>query len=163
MTRRSLTSVGASTPAAAAVLSRRSSTSISAARSARREPGAETGRLEVGEERGEAVLPDGAGERVDRPVDAREGGERGVELSAVDEEMLGSRRDRGAVEVDEPHVGAEHRERVRLDPVMRDAGASERVDRLPRPGEERVVDRLASPARDDRAGRVVGDEDRVAG
>ena len=86
-----------------------------------------------------------------------------MELSAVDEEMLGSRRDRGAVEVDEPHVGAEHRERVRLDPVMRDAGASERVDRPPRPGEERVVDRLASPARDDRAGRVVGDEDRVTG
>ena len=64
-----------------------------------------------------------------------------MELRTVDEKVLRPRRDRGAVEVDEPDLLAERHQRVGIDAVMGDARCSERGNRLPRPRRRHVVRR----------------------
>ena len=140
VTRRSLTSAGASTPVASAVRSRRSSTSTSAVPHRPREPRPQAGGLEVGQQRGEPVGTERRGRRGHGTVDADDRGERREQLRPVEEDVLGPGSDGRAVEVDETNVVSDNRDRLGVDPMVGDAGVAERDDGTPGACEERVVD-----------------------
>ena len=106
-----------------------------------RQPRPEARGLEVREERGQALRAERRGRGRDGAIDADERRERRVELRTVDEKVLRPRRDRGAVEVDEPDLLAERHQRVGIDAVMGDARCSERGNRRPRPRGRHVVRR----------------------
>lgn len=123
-----------------------------------RQPRPEARGLEVREERSQAFRAERREGGRDGAIDAGERRERRVQLRTVDENVLRPRRDRGAVEVDEPDLVAERHQRVGIDAVMGDARCSERGDRLPRPRERHVVPRK----RCEKAGAVAEHEHGVA-
>ena len=121
---------------------------------------AEGGRLEIGDERGEPIDADRVAGGCHRAVAPHERRRRREQLGAIHQALVGAWRDRRSVELDEADLVAHERDGLRIDAVVRDPGSREPLQHLPASQEHRLHAGDGEP--DERSGRIVEDEQRVA-
>ncbi len=144
VTRWSLASSGASTPAASATALRNASMSSLARRTAAPQLPGQRRSLEVGQEPGELLGVQGAAGAGDGALRPQQQREHREELRVVDPHQLVRRRRHGVREVRQrDRAVTAQRERLRAEVEVGDAGSVQRAHGLPGGGRGRVVERAA--------------------